>query len=83
VLDVATGTGNTAIAAARRLCAVTGMDYVPALLERGRARAAAEGLSIAFEGADTEALPAERFNQADDDTLVVPAEYLEVVAIKR
>lgn len=46
MLDVATGTGNTAIAAARRLCTVTGMDYVPALLERGRARAAVEGLSM-------------------------------------
>lgn len=58
VLDVATGSGNTAIAAARRLCSVTGVDYVSALLERGRVRAAAEGLPIAFEEADTEALSA-------------------------
>ena len=36
VLDVATGTGNTAIAAARRLTSVTGMDYAPSLLERAR-----------------------------------------------
>src|SRR5204862_6024760 len=36
VLDVATGSGNTAIAAARRWCEVTGVDYVPALLERAR-----------------------------------------------
>jgi ubiquinone/menaquinone biosynthesis C-methylase UbiE len=57
VLDVATGSGNTAIAAARRLCEVTGMDYVPALLERGRARAAAEGLRVTFEEGDAEALP--------------------------
>lgn len=42
VLDVATGSGNTARAAARRWCDVTGMDIVPALLERGRALAAAE-----------------------------------------
>src|SRR5215203_1395873 len=48
VLDVATGSGNTAIAAARRLCDVTGVDYVPELLERGRARAAAEGFYINF-----------------------------------
>lgn len=57
VLDVATGSGNTAIAAARRLCEVTGVDYVPALLERGRARAAAEGLRVTFEEGDAEALP--------------------------
>ena len=40
VLDVATGSGNTALAAARQWCDVTGIDYVPALLERARERAA-------------------------------------------
>jgi ubiquinone/menaquinone biosynthesis C-methylase UbiE len=58
VLDVATGTGNAAIAAARRLCAVTGVDYAPALLERARARAEAEGLSLALAEEDAEALSA-------------------------
>ncbi|HWP62916.1 MAG TPA: class I SAM-dependent methyltransferase [Candidatus Binatia bacterium] len=57
VLDVAAGTGNTAIAAARRECQVTAIDYVPTLLERGRARAAAEGLPVIFEDGDAEALP--------------------------
>jgi SAM-dependent methyltransferase len=57
VLDVATGTGNAALAAARCGCDVTGIDYVPALLERGRARAVAEGLSITFAEADAERLP--------------------------
>ena len=57
VLDVATGSGNAAIAAARRGCKVTGLDYVPALLERGRARAAAEHLDITFVEGDAEALP--------------------------
>jgi ubiquinone/menaquinone biosynthesis C-methylase UbiE len=57
VLDVATGSGNTAIAAARCGCVVTGTDYVPELLERGRARAAAEGLEVAFAEADAENLP--------------------------
>ncbi len=57
VLDVASGTGNAAIAAARRFCDVTSTDYVPELLERGKARAEAEGLSIAFEVADAENLP--------------------------
>ena len=59
VLDVATGSGNTAIAAARRLCAVTGMDYVPALLERARSRADAEDLPVEFKEGDAEALPVE------------------------
>ena len=46
VLDVATGSGNAALAAARRDCRVTGIDYVPALLERGRLRAEAERLEV-------------------------------------
>jgi ubiquinone/menaquinone biosynthesis C-methylase UbiE len=57
VLDVATGSGNTAIAAARRFTRVTGVDFVPALLERGRQRAAAEGLPIDFVEGDAQALP--------------------------
>ena len=57
VLDVAGGTGNAAIAAARCGCRVTCTDYVPALLERGRERARAERLDIGFEEADAEALP--------------------------
>src|SRR5881409_679734 len=48
VLDVATGSGNAAIAAARRGCEVVGIDYVPALLERGRIRAEAEHLDVRF-----------------------------------
>jgi SAM-dependent methyltransferase len=59
VLDVATGSGNTALAAARRFCDVTGVDYVPELLERARERAAAERLSIDFREGDAEALPFE------------------------
>lgn len=57
VIDVATGTGNTALAAARRFADVTGVDYVPALLEHARARAAAEGLEARFETGDALALP--------------------------
>ena len=56
VLDVATGSGNAALAAARCGCEVTGIDYVPALLERARARAAAEGLEIEFAEGDAEHL---------------------------
>lgn len=57
VLDVAAGNGNVTLAAARRWCEVTSTDYVPALLARGEARAAAEGWSINFRKADAEALP--------------------------
>lgn len=57
VLDVAAGNGNATLAAARRWCDVTSTDYVPALLKRGRERAAAEHLMIEFREADAEALP--------------------------
>ena len=57
VLDVATGTGHVAIAAARRFCEVTGIDYVPALLATAERRAAAEGLTVEFADADAERLP--------------------------
>jgi SAM-dependent methyltransferase len=57
VVDIATGTGNAALAAARCLCSVTGVDYVPELLARGRERAAAERLDVRFVEGDAEALP--------------------------
>jgi ubiquinone/menaquinone biosynthesis C-methylase UbiE len=57
VLDVATGSGNAAIAAARRGCKVVGTDYVPALLESGRLRAGAEHLEVDFVEGDAENLP--------------------------
>ncbi len=60
VLDVACGSGNGAIAAARRSWGgVIGADYVPALLERGRERAAAERLDVEFVEADAQELPFE------------------------
>jgi ubiquinone/menaquinone biosynthesis C-methylase UbiE len=57
VLDVASGSGNAALAAARLGSAVTAVDYVPALLNRGRERAAAERLSVDFRLGDAEELP--------------------------
>ncbi len=57
VLDVAAGNGNATLAAARRFADVVSTDYVPALLERGRERAKAEHLQVAFKEADAEALP--------------------------
>jgi ubiquinone/menaquinone biosynthesis C-methylase UbiE len=57
VLDVATGGGNTAISAARRFCDVTGIDYVPELIEYARKRAEIEGMEITFEVGDAENLP--------------------------
>jgi ubiquinone/menaquinone biosynthesis C-methylase UbiE len=59
VLDVATGSGNAALAAARRGCEVVGVDYVPGLLDRARRRADAEGLEATFVVGDAEALPFE------------------------
>jgi SAM-dependent methyltransferase len=57
VLDVAAGNGNATLAAARRFAKVTSTDYVPSLLEKGRARAEAEALPVNFQVADVEALP--------------------------
>ena len=59
VLDVAAGNGNAALAAARRWCEVTATDYVPRLLERAQARAAADGLQVTIREADAEQLPFE------------------------
>jgi ubiquinone/menaquinone biosynthesis C-methylase UbiE len=68
VLDVAAGNGNASLAAARRWCDIVSTDYVPALLDRARERAAAEGLSsIEFREADAEALP---FPDASFDVVV-------------
>jgi ubiquinone/menaquinone biosynthesis C-methylase UbiE len=57
VLDVATGSGNTAIAAAKRFAETSGADYVPDLVERARERAASERLDIDFREGDAEDLP--------------------------
>ena len=59
VLDVAAGNGNATLAAAHRFAEVTSTDYVPALLEKGRERARAEGLAVKFQVADAEQLPFE------------------------
>lgn len=67
VLDVATGSGNAALAAARRYCEITGVDYVPALLEKGRERAAVEGLAVDFREGDAENLP---FPEATFDVIL-------------
>ena len=56
VLDVAGGNGNASLAAARRFCDVTATDYVPALVERARERAAAERQTMTFAVEDAEAL---------------------------
>jgi SAM-dependent methyltransferase len=57
VLDVATGSGNTALSAARRNCDATGIDYVAALIDRARKRAAVENLPAKFEVGDCEDIP--------------------------
>ena len=67
VLDVAAGNGNATLAAARRFAKVTSTDYVPSLLEKGAARAAAEGLEVAFQVADAEDLP---FDDASFDVVL-------------
>jgi SAM-dependent methyltransferase len=67
VLDVAAGSGNTSISAARLGCRVTGIDYVPALLTTARKRAASEGVPAQFVAADAEELP---FASASFDAVI-------------
>jgi ubiquinone/menaquinone biosynthesis C-methylase UbiE len=67
VLDVATGSGNAALAAARLQARVVGIDYVPELLERGRERAAAEGLAVELREGDAEHL---QFADASFDAVI-------------
>jgi len=57
VLDVACGTGNVTLPAARAGATLTGVDIAPNLLEQARARAAKEGLRIQFDEGDAESLP--------------------------
>lgn len=57
VLDVAAGTGSSALPATRRGAEVTATDLTPELLDVGRAAAAAEGLELTWQTADAEALP--------------------------
>ncbi|HWB82230.1 MAG TPA: class I SAM-dependent methyltransferase [Nannocystaceae bacterium] len=57
VLDGACGNGNAALAAARRFGRVTGIDYVPELLAKASARAAAEGTALELHEGDAEAMP--------------------------
>ena len=57
VLDVAAGTGNVTLAAARRGAHVIASDIAPAMVEKGRARTAAEGYDVEWHEADAQALP--------------------------
>jgi ubiquinone/menaquinone biosynthesis C-methylase UbiE len=59
VLDVACGTGNLSLPAARLGANVTGVDIAENLLEQARANAAREGLQAQFDEGDAEALPYE------------------------
>jgi len=67
VLDVACGTGNLALPAARAGARVTGIDIAPALVVQLAARAAAEGLTLEAREGDAEALP---FADDSFDTVV-------------
>jgi SAM-dependent methyltransferase len=67
VLDVACGSGNTALVAARRYCEVTGIDFAPNLIERARARAGADGVEATFIVADAQDLP---FDDASFDVVL-------------
>jgi ubiquinone/menaquinone biosynthesis C-methylase UbiE len=66
VLDVACGTGNLALPAARAGADVTGVDIAPNLVEQAREKAQREGLKAQFDEGDAEALP---YNDASFDVV--------------
>lgn len=67
VLDVGAGTGNAALAAARRNTDVTALDLDTAMLARAHARASVDGLAVDVVGGDAERLP---FPDASFDAVV-------------
>jgi len=67
VLDVAAGTGTSAIPSARRGAEVIATDLTPELLDVGRAAAEAEGVELTWQTADAEALP---FADAEYDVVL-------------
>lgn len=67
VLDVACGTGNQSLPAARTGATVTGLDLAPNLIEQARTNAAAAGLKIKFDEGDAEQLP---YPDASFDTVL-------------
>ncbi len=67
VLDVAAGTGNAALAAARRCADVTATDFIAGLLDRAEARASVEGLEVRTQVADAQRLP---FPEASFDVVL-------------
>ena len=67
VLDVACGTGNLALPAARKGAIVTGVDIAPNLVEQARENAKREGLNIQFEEGDAEAMT---YDDASFDAVV-------------
>lgn len=79
VLDLACGSGTAALVAARRYCEVTGIDYVPQLIEQARARAAASGLDADFRVADAQDLPfdADSFDSSRNRFLALSSSLLQ------
>ncbi|MGE5602156.1 MAG: class I SAM-dependent methyltransferase [Nitrososphaerales archaeon] len=67
VLDVACGVGNAAVAAARAGAVATGLDIAEMAIEQARARAHVEGLAIAFDVGDVEAMP---YNDGNFDVVL-------------
>jgi ubiquinone/menaquinone biosynthesis C-methylase UbiE len=88
LLDVACGSGQLALWAARDGVRVTGVDIAPNLVQRAQPRADAESLKARFVEGDAEALPFEdaslwsAHNRGGAEFTVVLSEYLEVIAVR-